>query len=91
MNTTATGAAHEATMSSVCRPRLRVLLVEDDPADRELILRELEKGEFEITSDVAATAHEFRQKVTNKLPRCRPGRLQHGAVSRLGGAGDFAR
>ena len=68
MNTTATGAAHEATTSSVCRPRLRVLLVEDDPADRDLILSELRKGEFEITSDVAGTADEFRQKVRANCP-----------------------
>jgi signal transduction histidine kinase len=68
MNTTATRAAPEATTSSVSRPRLRVLLVEDDPADRELILRELQDYEFEITSDVAATAHEIRQGVRMNCP-----------------------
>ena len=68
MNTTATGAAHEATRSSAPRPRLRILLVEDDPSDRDLILRELRNCEFEITSDVAASAHEFRQRVTTNCP-----------------------
>ena len=42
--------------------------MEDDPADRDLILRELGKGEFEITSDVAGTADEFRQKVRANCP-----------------------
>ena len=68
MNTTATRAAHEATRSNVPRPCLRVLLVEDDPADRDLILRELEKGEFEIISDVAGTADEFRQRIRTNCP-----------------------
>ncbi len=68
MNTTATRAAHEAIASNLPRPRLRVLLVEDDPADGELILRELRDCEFEITSDVAATAHEFRQKLKTSCP-----------------------
>ena len=68
MNTTATRAAHEATRSNVPRPCLRVLLVEDDPADRDLILSELRKGEFEITSDAAGTADEFRQRIRASCP-----------------------
>jgi signal transduction histidine kinase len=47
---------------------LRVLLVEDDPADRDLILRELGKGEFEIISDVVGTAEEFRERIRTNRP-----------------------
>jgi signal transduction histidine kinase len=50
------------------KPKLRVLLVEDDPADRDLILRELGKGEFEIAADVAGTADEFREEVRTNRP-----------------------
>ena len=43
-------------------------MVEDDPADRDLILRELGKSEFEIISDVAGTADECRQRVRTNCP-----------------------
>ena len=68
MNATATGTAREAGNSSAAKPHLRVLLVEDDPADRDLILRELGKGEFEITADVAGTADEFRERIRTSCP-----------------------
>jgi signal transduction histidine kinase len=68
MNPTATRTAREAGPSNAPRPQLRVLLVEDDPADRDLILRELQKGEFEITADVAVTADDFRQRVRANRP-----------------------
>ncbi len=68
MNTTATAAAHEATTSSAPRRRLRILLVEDDPSDRDLIMRELRNCEFDITSDVAVTAQEFRENVRTNCP-----------------------
>ncbi len=54
--------------SAFTRPALRVLLVEDDVADRELILRELGKGPFQIASDVVQTAEEFRQRVKANPP-----------------------
>jgi signal transduction histidine kinase len=66
MNLTATSMTIEP--ASAAKPQLRVLLVEDDPADRELTLRELGKGEFEIVADVAATADEFRQRVRTNCP-----------------------
>ncbi|HYM05788.1 MAG TPA: ATP-binding protein [Terriglobales bacterium] len=68
MNSTATHLAREAGSLSAPRPQLRVLLVEDDPADRDLILRELQKGEFEIAADVAVTADDFRQRVSTNRP-----------------------
>jgi signal transduction histidine kinase len=39
--------------------KLRVLLVEDEPADAELTLRALRQGGFEASADIAQTAEEF--------------------------------
>jgi signal transduction histidine kinase len=68
MNATATKMGREAEGASVPRTRLSVLLVEDDVADRDLILRELTKGGFELTSAVVQTAEEFRQQVRANRP-----------------------
>jgi signal transduction histidine kinase len=68
MNSSATQLARAAGTPNAPRHQLRVLLVEDDPADRDLILRELQKGEFEITADVAVTADDFRQRVRTNRP-----------------------
>src|SRR2546421_12996413 len=38
---------------------LRVLLVEDNPADIELVSRELRRGGFDLTMDVVETEEEF--------------------------------
>jgi len=52
------------TKSVAERPRhLRVLLVEDNSADGELMLHALQKGGFESESDVVQTAAEFADKV----------------------------
>jgi signal transduction histidine kinase len=66
MNSTATRTAPES--ASAAKPQLRVLLVEDDPAERDLILRELGKSEFEIVADVAGTADEFLHSIRTKRP-----------------------
>jgi len=68
MNPAATGTVCEAEPASTVRPPLRVLLVEDDPNDRDLILRELRKDEFGVTADVAGTADEFRQRLKTNCP-----------------------
>ncbi len=68
MNLAAVRTRLETLPPSTVRPQLRVLLVEDDPDDRDLILLELGKCEFEITIDVAATADEFRQQVRTHCP-----------------------
>lgn len=68
MSIPATKTAREIESSTIPRPQLRVLLVHNDPADRDLILRELGKGEFEIISDRAATADEFRQRIRATPP-----------------------
>jgi signal transduction histidine kinase len=66
MNLTATKTALDPSRAD--KPQLRVLLVEDDPAERDLILRELGMGEFEIIADVAGTADEFRQRIRTNRP-----------------------
>jgi DNA-binding NtrC family response regulator len=45
------------------RTTLRVLLVEDNPADVELELLTLRKDGFEVSGDVAQTAEEFTERV----------------------------
>ena len=45
--------------------RLRVLVVEDHPADVELVLHALRGGGFDPRGDVAQTAEEFTQQVRN--------------------------
>lgn len=56
--------AHAETRSSgLDDSKLRVLLVEDDPADVELVLRELRRAGFDVLSDVVQTAEEFTQRV----------------------------
>ncbi len=55
--------AGETSKPSADEDKLRVLLVEDNSADIELVLRELRHGGFEVSSDVVQTAEEFTQQV----------------------------
>lgn len=64
----ATGASFSQETTIAGKPQLHVLLVEDDSADQELILRELGRGEFEITSVVVRTPEAFRERVRAKCP-----------------------
>ena len=68
MSATATAMGRGVEHSAANKPALRVLLVEDDAADRDLILRELAKGEFETTTEVAQTPEEFRQRLRTHRP-----------------------
>src|SRR2546428_14076457 len=43
--------------------KLRVLLVEDNPSDIELVSRELRRGGFDLTMDVVETEEEFTARV----------------------------
>src|SRR2546426_9119828 len=43
--------------------KLRVLLVEDNPADIELVSHELRRGGFDLTMDVVETEEEFTARV----------------------------
>jgi len=45
------------------RPTLRVLLVEDDPADVELVLLALESEGFQVSSDTVQTVDDFTRRV----------------------------
>ena len=43
--------------------KLRILLVEDNPADIELVLATLRRNGFEVSNDVAQTAEEFTARI----------------------------
>src|SRR5207244_13312848 len=60
---------------------LRVLSVEDNPADAELVMRRLQQAGLSVASELAQTADEFTQRVRANhydiiladynLPQCR--------------------
>ncbi len=54
---------HETSGPGAGGSKLRVLLVEDNPSDVELVLRELRRGGLDVLSDVAQTEEEFTQLV----------------------------
>ena len=47
---------------------IHVLLVEDNAADCQLILRELRVGGFEVTSEMAQTPEQFREVASAHCP-----------------------
>ena len=53
-------------LASQPKRKLRVLVVEDDPADVELVVRALRSGGFEPESDTAQTAQEFTERIHKK-------------------------
>ncbi len=66
MSASAPGLSRES--SAFQKQALRVLLVEDDAADRILILRELSKGPFQVESQAVQTPEDFRQQVRANPP-----------------------
>jgi len=46
--------------------KLLALLVEDNQLDAELVVRELERDGFDVSSDVAQTEEEFKQRIAAK-------------------------
>jgi signal transduction histidine kinase len=62
------GTKTEIQSSAEPKPKLRVLVVEDNAADAELILRKLERSGFKVAGEVVQTAEEFTQKVKDKSP-----------------------
>jgi signal transduction histidine kinase len=50
------------------RARLQILLVEDNPADAELVLHELRREGFDVSPTVVQTAGEFQRRVKEELP-----------------------
>jgi signal transduction histidine kinase len=68
MNTTGAKTELASENSTATKPQLKVLLVEDDAADRDLIRRELAKGEFEILTAAVETAEDFRKQIRAQRP-----------------------
>lgn len=56
------------TSSSDAGEPLRVLLVEDNTADSELVLRELKRAGFNVTSELVQAAEEFRLILEKFVP-----------------------
>jgi len=64
---TETRLSFEAENSS--DSKLRVLVVEDDPADAELTLRELRRGGFDVCSEVVQTPEQFLARIRANCPQ----------------------
>ncbi len=60
---TETMTTSEAESSHSGDGTLRVLLVEDSPADAELVLRELRREGFDVSSDTVQTIEDFTRQV----------------------------
>lgn len=58
----------KATGSSEGKMRVRILLVEDNSADCELIQRELRRSDFETSFDVVHSPEQFRRSVRAQCP-----------------------
>ena len=68
MGMTGTGAAasRETEHQKKSDYKLRVLLVEDNASDAELMLRALHKDGFEVSATVVQTADEFRRQIRER-------------------------
>lgn len=51
--------------ANVVLQRLQVLMVEDDPADAELCIRELRKAGYDAQVEVVQTAHDFADRLNS--------------------------
>ena len=47
--------------------QIKVLIVEDHPADAELVLRELRRDRFVVTFTIVATQDEFRRQLASAV------------------------
>jgi PAS domain S-box-containing protein len=65
---TASAVEMEPEAPAAVLTRLKVLQLEDDPADAELILRELRRDGFDVTCKVVQTPEEFREQVRSMAP-----------------------
>ena len=59
----ATLAAPDGRSEPEEKVKLRALVVEDEPADVELVLRALRKAGFDASGDIAQTAEEFTEQI----------------------------
>jgi signal transduction histidine kinase len=62
-DTLSASAKHGTDASPKASTKLRVLLVEDNPSDVELVLLTLRKDGFDVAGDVAETAKEFTARI----------------------------
>lgn len=62
------GTKLEAPVSAQSQTKLQVLLVEDNPADAELMLRELRRDGFDLSTTVVQTPGEFQRTVKEESP-----------------------
>jgi signal transduction histidine kinase len=65
---TGTGVNRARKVFMRAESKLKLLLVEDNPADGELVLRELRQGGFDVACEVVETAAAFRQRVRERTP-----------------------
>jgi len=56
------------TQTAAEKTPLRVVIVEDNSADAELVLRELRRSGFQVSSEEAQTAEQFRRAIRKSVP-----------------------
>ena len=49
-------------------PMLKVLIVEDNSADSELVIRELQRAKLEVSAQSVQTPEEFKQQISTNPP-----------------------
>jgi signal transduction histidine kinase len=59
---------HASKVSPRAQSKLKVLLIEDNPADAELVLHELRRGGFHVANKIVETADGFRKQVRKRRP-----------------------
>jgi signal transduction histidine kinase len=62
------GVVHASKGLRRAQSKLKVLLVEDNPADAELVLHELRRGGFDVADKIVETAEGFRRQVRRRIP-----------------------
>jgi signal transduction histidine kinase len=62
------GVGHASKVLLKARSKLNVLLVEDNPADADLVLHELRQGGFDVADKIVETAEGFRRQVKTRTP-----------------------
>jgi signal transduction histidine kinase len=62
------GVDHASSVLVKARSKLNVLLVQDNPADADLVLHELRRGGFDVADKIVETAEGFRRQVRKQTP-----------------------
>ena len=68
MTITGTAPAKQPNVPVKLGPQLRVLMVEDNASDGELVMRELRAAGFTFSSETVQTANQFREQVRKNRP-----------------------